>query len=81
MSGEEEKARSASAPADGEKTIFGKILDGEIPCKFIHEDDQCVAFNDVSPQAPKHFLVIPRKPITMLEKAEDQDEKVIILIN
>jgi diadenosine tetraphosphate (Ap4A) HIT family hydrolase len=37
---------------------------------------QTLAFNDISPQAPTHFLVIPKKLITMLEKAEDADEQV-----
>lgn len=37
---------------------------------------QTLAFNDISPQAPTHFLVIPKKLITMLEKAEDEDEQV-----
>ncbi len=77
MSSEEDKAKAAAAaPGGGEKTIFAKILDGEIPCEFLHEDEHCVAFSDVAPQAPTHFLVIPRKPIPMLEKAEDGDAKV-----
>jgi len=58
-------------------TIFSKILDGSIPATFIHEDDMCVAFMDVSPQAPVHFLVIPRKPIAMLEEAEDSDSALL----
>jgi diadenosine tetraphosphate (Ap4A) HIT family hydrolase len=37
---------------------------------------QTLAFNDISPQAPTHFLVVPKKLITMLEKAEDADEQV-----
>ena len=76
MSSEVEKAKGASMPGAGEKTIFQKILDKEIPCKFIHEDDMCVAFDDVAPQAPVHFLVIPKKPIAMVEKASEEDEKV-----
>ena len=48
-------------------TIFDKILDGSIPAQFIHQDDKCVAFKDVAPQAPVHFLVIPRKRIPMIE--------------
>merc|ERR1712080_706763 len=56
-----------------ETTIFDKILDGSIPATFIHQDDKCAAFNDVAPQAPVHFLVIPRKRISMIEKAEDGD--------
>ncbi|XP_064106508.1 adenosine 5'-monophosphoramidase HINT1-like [Macrobrachium nipponense] len=71
---EVEKAQTA---APGGDTIFGKIIRGEIPTKFIHEDDQCVAFNDISPQAPVHFLVIPRKPIDMIENAGDEDEKLL----
>lgn len=75
MSDEADKAKAAN-PASGEKTIFAKILDGEIPCKFVYEDDRCVAFDDVAPQAPTHFLVIPRKPIAMVEKATEEDEAV-----
>lgn len=69
-----EKAASASPGGD---TIFGKILRKEIPAKFIHEDDQCVAFHDVSPQAPTHFLVIPRKPLATLSDAGDEDEQLL----
>jgi diadenosine tetraphosphate (Ap4A) HIT family hydrolase len=41
---------------------------------------QCVAFNDISPQAPTHFLVIPRKPIPQLSRSEDSDEKVRVIL-
>ncbi|XP_017859225.1 PREDICTED: histidine triad nucleotide-binding protein 1 [Drosophila arizonae] len=74
MASEVEKAQSAAASED---TIFGKILRKEIPCKFIYEDDKCVAFNDVAPQAPTHFLVIPRKPIAQLSTAEDGDGELL----
>ncbi|CAO1330909.1 unnamed protein product [Diamesa hyperborea] len=74
MSDEVAKAQSAQASED---TIFGKILRKEIPCDFIYEDDQCVAFHDVSPQAPVHYLVIPKKPISQLSKASDDDEKLL----
>jgi len=57
----------------GDDTIFGKIIRKEIPCNFIYEDELCVAFDDVNPQAPVHYLVIPRKPIPQLSKAEDKD--------
>jgi histidine triad (HIT) family protein len=60
-------------------TIFSKIIDGSIPAKIIYRDDKCLAFHDVSPQAPVHFLVIPIKPITMLEKAEVEDQEVLII--
>ncbi|XP_076241189.1 histidine triad nucleotide binding protein 1 [Calliopsis andreniformis] len=74
MATEVEKAQAA---APGGDTIFGKILRKEIPCNFIYEDDQCVAFHDISAQAPVHFLVIPRKPISQLSKAEDEDEALL----
>ncbi|XP_017783018.1 PREDICTED: histidine triad nucleotide-binding protein 1 [Nicrophorus vespilloides] len=65
-----------TAKPDGD-TIFGKILRKEIPCTFIYEDDLCVAFDDVNPQAPVHFLVIPKKPIAQLSKAEDEDGSLL----
>lgn len=43
--------------------IFEKILNKEIPAKFVYEDDLCAAFHDVNPQAPIHILIIPRKVI------------------
>lgn len=56
-----------------EKTIFKKIIDKEIPADIVYEDDQCLAFNDVSPQAPVHILVIPKKEIVSLADAADDD--------
>ncbi|OAD61001.1 Histidine triad nucleotide-binding protein 1 [Eufriesea mexicana] len=74
MATEVEKAQTAVPTED---TIFGKILRKEIPCEFIYTDDQCVAFRDINAQAPVHFLVIPRKPISQLSKAEDGDEALL----
>ena len=71
------EAEKAQAGREEGPTIFDKILDGSIPAKFIHDDDKCVAFNDVSPQAPVHFLVIPRKRIAMIEEAEDADAELL----
>ena len=48
------------------KTIFQRIIDREIPAKIVHEDDRCLAFEDVNPQAPVHILVIPKKEIPSL---------------
>ncbi|XP_032873661.1 histidine triad nucleotide-binding protein 1 [Amblyraja radiata] len=61
----------------GGDTVFGKIIRKEIPCEFIHEDDKCVAFKDMAPQAPVHFLVVPKKPISHLSKAEDSDAELL----
>uniref|UniRef100_A0A182KCC6 General transcription factor IIE subunit 1 n=1 Tax=Anopheles christyi TaxID=43041 RepID=A0A182KCC6_9DIPT len=76
MSDEVAKAQVADAAAAND-TIFGKILRKEIPCTFIYEDDKCVAFKDVAPQAPVHFLVIPRKTIPQLSKATEEDEALL----
>lgn len=48
------------------ETIFGKIIAREIPAKIVYEDDDVLAFHDVTPQAPTHVLVIPKKPIANL---------------
>lgn len=60
-----------------EKTIFKRILDKEIPVELIHEDEQCVAFRDISPQAPVHLLVIPRKEIPSLIEVETEDAPLL----
>ncbi|MFK7822407.1 MAG: histidine triad nucleotide-binding protein [Planctomycetaceae bacterium] len=60
-----------------EKTIFKRILDGEIPADIVFEDDLCMAFRDVNPQAPTHVLVIPRREITSLAHLKDDDEALI----
>ena len=43
--------------------LFCKIISGEIPSSKVYEDDVCLAFNDIDPQAPVHFLVIPKSHI------------------
>jgi histidine triad (HIT) family protein len=55
--------------------IFLKIVNKQIPAKIVHEDDLCVAFHDINPQAPVHVLIVPRKEIRTLEdvKPEDRD--------
>lgn len=75
-SDEVEKAKNATASA-GKPTVFSKILDGSIPADIIYRDDKCIAFRDANPQAPVHFLVIPRKPIDMLDSATDADEELL----
>ena len=59
------------------ETIFAKIIAGEIPADIIYEDDSCVAFRDANPQAPVHFLVVPRKPIERLQTMNTEDEGLI----
>ena len=60
-----------------EKTLFSKIIDGEIPGDFVHQDDQCVVLRDVNPQAPVHLLVIPRKPIPRVGEANEEDSPLL----
>ena len=54
-------------------TIFGRIIRGEVPARIIHDDDHCLAFHDVAPQAPVHVLVIPKRPIASLAEATEAD--------
>ncbi|XP_066038411.1 adenosine 5'-monophosphoramidase HINT2 isoform X2 [Chamaea fasciata] len=61
--GKAQKAAAASEKAGGQPTIFSKIIDRTIPATILYEDDKCLVFRDVAPQAPVHFLVIPKRPI------------------
>ena len=54
-------------------TIFARIVAREIPADIVYEDDHCLAFRDVSPQAPVHVLVIPKKPLADVLEAGDGD--------
>lgn len=54
--------------------IFCKIVAGEIPATRVFEDEVCVAFNDLSPQAPTHILIVPREHVDSLEKAQQDQE-------
>ena len=75
MSDEVAKAQDAKPGGD---TIFGKIIRKEIPAKIIYEDDECLAFHDVSPQAPTHALLIPKSPhLTMIQDAKDSDAALL----
>ncbi len=60
-----------------EETLFEKICAKEIPATIVHEDDRCIAFRDISPQAPTHILVIPRKPIPRIGLANEEDEALL----
>lgn len=59
------------------KTIFKRIIDGEISAKLVHEDELCLAFHDVSPQAPTHILVIPKQEITGVDKLNADTAKLM----
>lgn len=57
--------------------IFCKIADGRIPAAYVYEDEVCVAFNDLSPQAPTHILVIPRVHVASLDKTDAGHESML----
>jgi len=57
-----------------ENCIFCKIVAGEIPSKRVYEDEKCIAFDDLNPQAPTHILVIPREHVDSLDKASNAEE-------
>jgi histidine triad (HIT) family protein len=58
-------------------SIFTKIITREIPAEILFEDDLCLAFRDINPQAPTHFLVIPKKEIVSLAELSDGDESIV----
>ena len=59
-----------------DKTIFSRIIDGEIPGTFVYQDDEVVAIRDINPAAPVHVLVIPRKPIPSVADLEEGDVRL-----
>ena len=59
------------------ETVFAKIIRGEIPARIEHEDDLCLAFHDVAPQAPVHVLVIPKRPLESLAEVGDTDTALL----
>jgi histidine triad (HIT) family protein len=60
-----------------DKTLFEKICNKDIPATIVFEDDRCVAFRDISPQAPVHVLVVPRKAVIRVGLAETADEALL----
>lgn len=58
-------------------TLFEKIIAREIPADIVYEDEHCVAFRDINPQAPVHVLVVPRKPIVNVASAEPGDAELL----
>jgi histidine triad (HIT) family protein len=57
--------------------IFLKIVNKQIPAKIVHEDDRCVAFHDINPQAPVHVLIVPRKEIRTLDDVKPEDRELL----
>lgn len=57
--------------------IFEKIIAREIPAKIFYEDDQCLAFHDIDPKAPVHFLVIPKVCIPSADQLNESNAGVV----
>jgi len=60
-----------------DKTLFTRIIDREIPAEIVYEDEHCVAFRDINPQAPFHALVVPRRPLPKLSDAAATDAELL----
>ena len=58
-------------------TIFGKIISKELPSTIVYEDDHCLAFRDINPQAPTHVLLVPKKEIPRLIDAGPEDQALL----
>ena len=58
-------------------TIFKKIIDREIPADIVYEDEECLAFRDINPQAPVHLLVIPKKEISAVDALSPEDKTLV----
>jgi len=58
-------------------TLFSKIISREIPAKIVFEDELCLAFRDIAPQAPTHILIIPKKEIPSLREIQKEDEQLL----
>ena len=61
--------------------LFCKIIKKEIPSKFVYEDDDMIAFNDIRPKAPTHILLIPKKHIEKLSDLNDAQLGAKLLLN
>ena len=58
-------------------TLFEKIISREIPANIVFEDDHCLAFRDISPQAPIHILVVPKSVIARIDAAEEENQNIL----
>ncbi len=59
------------------ETLFDKIIKRQVPADIVFEDELCLAFRDISPQAPTHILLIPKKPIESMAKLNTEDQALM----
>ena len=76
---ESEKAQQPHIPADGQASLFDKIVKREIPSTIVYEDDLVLAFRDIAPQAPSHIVLVPknRDSLTQLSQAQDRHKPIL----
>jgi len=60
-----------------ENCLFCKIIAGQFPASFVHQDEHCVVIRDINPQAPMHVLVIPREHIESLDEVSQREEMLM----
>jgi len=60
-----------------ENCLFCKIIAGDIPGEFVHQDERCVVLRDINPQAPMHVLVVPREHLESLDEASQKEEGLL----
>lgn len=57
--------------------LFCRIIAGDIPAARVYEDDECIAFEDINPQAPTHVLIVPREHLDSLDKANESHRETL----
>ncbi len=60
-----------------ERTIFKKIIDREISADIVYEDEHCLAFRDIAPQAPTHVLLIPKRELRSMDDVTDSERELL----
>ena len=60
--------------------LFCKLVEGELPCNKVYEDEKILCFHDIDPQAPVHVLIVPKKHIESLDALADEDAELISYI-
>jgi histidine triad (HIT) family protein len=73
----EEQKNQKGGQDNMSETIFTKIINKEIPADVVYEDDLCLAFRDINPQAPVHILIIPKKAMPQLNDAGEADQGLL----
>ncbi len=58
-------------------SVFTQIIRGELPAEIVYEDELCIAFKDINPQAPVHVLLVPKKEIVSIATVEPEDREVL----